>query len=88
MTKYFIIIIIINDTLYLGHCSLSQSSSELSIFMISEDSQSFTGCISGLYAGTYRVSAYDIESDESFSARGLVLEEVTLKGMACPLPTG
>ena len=56
--------------------------------MISEDSQSFTGCISGLYAGTYRVSAYDIESDESFSARGLVLEEVTLKGMACPLPTG
>lgn len=60
-----------------------------SIVSPTDDPQSYISCIAGLYAGSYTVSAYDIESDGSPSDRkSLTLPDVVIKGLSCPSPTG
>ncbi|XP_019848803.1 PREDICTED: uncharacterized protein LOC109580254 isoform X2 [Amphimedon queenslandica] len=75
------------DQTITGQCSLVQSAN-LSIIPSTDDPQSFISCIAGLYSGTYRVSAYDIESDGSPSdKKSLTLTDVAIKGLSCPSPT-
>ena len=70
-----------------GHCSLVQSAN-LSINSSTDDSQTFISCLSGLYSGTYTVSAYDIESDGSRSKTESLTNDLAINGLSCPSPTG